>query len=249
MIINALRILFWRYLQVGYFDGNSQWGAQGALQSKSVEPAKKKSVSYLPLVMPLAIIVLLAGTVYLFWPSIKGCDLMEKAAKLVSGGVSLTGIAYAENAAPMAIVNGQVVHEGEMVGEVKVVKIHKDGVEFETAKKKWTQNMPSSEEGVCSGAKGKRAAIPVLLELGSSGCPACRQMEPIIKELKSTYSKKFRVDYIDVWANPAEGQKYGVTAIPTQIFYNASGKEVFRHVGYYTKDEILAAWGNAGIKL
>ncbi len=236
---------------MGYFDGGSQLGAQRApeaKQSKPQVPAKKKSISYLPLVMPLVFIVFAAGVVCLFWPAIKGCGLIGKAAELLSGGVSLTGIAYSADSAPMAVVDGQVVHEGEMVGEVKVVKIHKDGVEFETAEKKWTQSMPVSEEGFCSGKKGKRAALPVLLELGSSGCPACRQMEPILKELKYTHSKNFRVDYIDVWANPAEGEKYGITAIPTQVFYDASGKEVFRHVGYYSEDEILAAWKNAGIK-
>jgi thioredoxin 1 len=249
VIANILRILFWRHLQVGYFDRDSQGGAKRTPeenQSKPQEPAKKKGIPYLPQAMLLVFIVVVAGIAYLFWPSIKGCGLMGKAAKLLNGGVSLTGIAYSENTAPMAIVDGKVVHEGDMVGEVKVVKIHKDGVEFETAEKKWSQSMPVSEEGVHSGKKG---GLPVLLELGSSGCPACRQMEPILKELKSTYSKKFRVDYIDVWADTAEGEKYGVTAIPTQIFYDCRGIEVFRHVGYYSEGEILAAWRDAGIRL
>jgi thioredoxin 1 len=249
MIINALRMLFWRYLQVGYFDQNSPRGAQRTPEenrSKLQEPAKKKGIPYLPQAMLLVFIVVVAGIAYLFWPSIKGCGLMGKAAKLLNGGVSLTGITYSENAAPMAIVDGKVVHEGDMVGEVKVVKIHKGGVEFETAEKKWTQSMPVSEEGVHSGKKG---SLPVLLELGSSGCPACRQMEPILKDLRSTYSKKFKVDYIDVWADTAKGEKYSVTAIPTQIFYDGRGIEKFRHVGYYSESEILAAWRDAGIKL
>lgn len=40
---------------------------------------------------------------------------------------------------PWAIIRGQVVHQGDTVGGVKIFKIHKDEVEFEKDGKRWTQ--------------------------------------------------------------------------------------------------------------
>jgi thioredoxin 1 len=91
--------------------------------------------------------------------------------------------------------------------------------------------------------------LPALLQLGSSTCPPCRQMKPILSELRTEYASKFEIRCIDVNGNIEAGPKYGVRKIPTQIFYDSSGKEVFRHVGFYSKKEILAAWIKLGVKL
>jgi len=54
------------------------------------------------------------------------------------------------------------------------------------------------------------------------------------------------VDFIDVWKNPDAGGEYGVRVIPLQIFFDANGKELFRHEGFYAKDDILAKWRDLG---
>jgi len=74
-------------------------------------------------------------------------------------------------------------------------------------------------------------------------------MKPILNKLKSKYAKKFEVKYIDVQKNRAAGTKYGVRAIPTQIFYDSKGREVFRNVGFCSENEILAVWRDIGVKL
>ena len=48
---------------------------------------------------------------------------------------------------------------------------------------------------------------------------------------------------------PEEANKYGVRGIPTQIFYDASGKEVARHLGFKSKDDILAKFNELGVSL
>ncbi|MHC4259589.1 MAG: thioredoxin family protein [Planctomycetota bacterium] len=165
---------------------------------------------------------------------------MAGAAVVSNKEVSLTGILYArEN--PSAIVNGKVVREGEVVGSVRVLKIDKDMVEFERSGTQWSQRMVPSEESVGSG-------LPTLLQLGSPTCPPCRRMTPILDELRAKYAKKFQVRYIDLGKNKSAGMKYGVRAIPTQIFYDTSGREVFRHVGFYSKKDILATWKTVGVK-
>jgi thioredoxin 1 len=57
------------------------------------------------------------------------------------------------------------------------------------------------------------------------------------------------VQFIDVWENPDAGKKYEVNVIPTQIFYDAQGKELFRHEGFYGKDDILGKWKELGVEL
>ena len=74
--------------------------------------------------------------------------------------------------------------------------------------------------------------LPVLIDLGSDECIPCKLMAPIIEELKSKYEGTLIVDFIDVWKNPDEGPKYNIKLIPTQIFFDASGKELFRHEGF-----------------
>jgi thioredoxin 1 len=52
-----------------------------------------------------------------------------------------------------------------------------------------------------------------------------------------------------VWQNENAGKEYGVEMIPTLIFYDANGKELFRHTGIFAKDDILAKWKELGVNL
>lgn len=89
--------------------------------------------------------------------------------------------------------------------------------------------------------KGK----PVLLELGSHSCIPCKEMMPILAEL-NTEQTAFRVSFVDVWDAEEKSAQYNVELIPTQIFFDADGNELFRHVGFYSKEKILAKWKELG---
>ena len=90
--------------------------------------------------------------------------------------------------------------------------------------------------------KGK----PVLLELGSHSCIPCKKMMPILNEL-STQQSEFTVSFVDVWQSEGKSEQYGIKSIPTQLFFDKDGKELFRHVGFYPKEDILAKWKEFGI--
>jgi thioredoxin 1 len=93
------------------------------------------------------------------------------------------------------------------------------------------------------------AKLPKLLDLGAGKCIPCKMMFPVLDELKQEYAGKLNVEFIDVWKNPDAAKQYGVKVIPTQIFYAADGKELFRHVGFFAKDDILAKWQALGVDL
>jgi len=94
-----------------------------------------------------------------------------------------------------------------------------------------------------------KAALPRLVDLGADKCIPCKMMAPILAELDKEYAGQLNVVFIDVWKNRAEGTRYGIQLIPTQIFFDASGKELFRHEGFYAKKDILAKWAELGVKL
>lgn len=78
-----------------------------------------------------------------------------------------------------------------------------------------------------------------MIDVGATECIPCKMMAPIMKELEEEYAGIADIVFIDVWKNPAEGRKYRVQTIPTQIFFDKSGKEVFRHVGFMDKKPII----------
>lgn len=77
-----------------------------------------------------------------------------------------------------------------------------------------------------------------MIDLGAKSCIPCKMMAPILEKLEAEYRGKADVVFIDVWQSPDEGKKYGIRAIPTQIFYNRKGQEVGRHEGFLDEKSI-----------
>jgi len=91
--------------------------------------------------------------------------------------------------------------------------------------------------------------IPKLVDLGSKSCIPCKEMAPILDELSRQYAGRFDVEFIDVGLrqNQEPAQRYGIRLIPTQIFFDKDGNELWRHEGFLGKVEILAKWRELGI--
>jgi thioredoxin 1 len=85
------------------------------------------------------------------------------------------------------------------------------------------------------------------IELGADRCIPCKAMQPIMKEMAKEYAGKIQVVFYDVWKDPAPARKYGIQLIPTQVFVDQGGKEIFRHVGFYAKEEMLSMLKEKGI--
>jgi len=108
----------------------------------------------------------------------------------------------------------------------------------------------------CSADKSDKAAVsssakplPRLVDVGADQCIPCKMMAPILTELKKEYAGSLEVEFVDVWKNPGAGDKYRIRVIPTQIFYDASGKELGRHQGFISKEGILAAFRQYNVPL
>lgn len=92
-------------------------------------------------------------------------------------------------------------------------------------------------------------ALPRLVDVGADKCIPCAMMAPILEELKKEYAGVLIVEFVDVWKNPQAARFYGVRGIPTQIFFDANGKELKRHGGFISKQGILDEFQKLGITL
>ena len=105
------------------------------------------------------------------------------------------------------------------------------------------------QQAQMSNATYPATATPRLVDLGLPVCIPCAMMAPDLEELKREYAGRLEVEFIDTFYNPGAKTQYNAPFCATQIFIAASGKELFRHVGYYSKKDILAKWKELGIDL
>jgi len=91
--------------------------------------------------------------------------------------------------------------------------------------------------------------LPRLLDLGADKCIPCKMMAPILEELREEYRGRFDVEFVDVWEDSSAARRHGVRMIPTQIFFDAAGKELFRHEGFFSREDILNKWKELGIDI
>jgi thioredoxin 1 len=103
---------------------------------------------------------------------------------------------------------------------------------------------------------GQSSSIPevpakdmvTMVDIGAKKCIPCKMMAPIMESLEKEYKGKAAIIFIDVWENRGQGQRFGIRSIPTQIFYDKAGKEVYRHEGFISKDNIIAQLEKLGVK-
>ncbi|MBN1826648.1 MAG: thioredoxin family protein [Candidatus Eisenbacteria bacterium] len=103
-------------------------------------------------------------------------------------------------------------------------------------------------EGATAVEAPARETLPSLVDLGSDKCIPCQKMAPILEELRGVYAGRAEVRFIDVRIDPEEGRRHGVRVIPTQIFFDREGNEVWRHEGFLSKEEIVARFAEMGVE-
>lgn len=91
--------------------------------------------------------------------------------------------------------------------------------------------------------------LPKMVDLGAGKCLACKEMVPVLEEAKKLYAGIAEVEFIDVWEKRGAGDKYAIRSIPTQIFFDREGKEVFRHEGFFPLVEIQKQFEALGAKM
>ena len=86
-----------------------------------------------------------------------------------------------------------------------------------------------------------------MIDLGADKCVPCKMMAPIMAKLEKVYEGRAAIVFIDVWKHNEQAGRFGIRAIPTQIFYNEKGREVYRHVGFMGEKAIVDQLKKMGI--
>jgi thiol-disulfide isomerase/thioredoxin len=79
---------------------------------------------------------------------------------------------------------------------------------------------------------------PTLVEFGAPDCPPCVMMKPVLANLKKKFSAKLNVLTVQVRQEEILSARFGIEAIPVQVFFDKKGREVFRHTGFFPQLEI-----------
>lgn len=87
-----------------------------------------------------------------------------------------------------------------------------------------------------------RAGKPTVAEFGANACAQCREMKPVLEALRREHGARITVVNVDLIAQREHNyiRRYGIQLMPTQIFFDAQGREIGRNLGKLSGDEILA---------
>jgi len=86
-----------------------------------------------------------------------------------------------------------------------------------------------------------------MVDLGANACIPCKMMAPIMAKVEKKYKGKAAVIFIDVWKDQAPAKRFGIRAIPTQIFFDKKGSEVYRHEGFMSEANIDRIFAKMGV--
>jgi len=95
--------------------------------------------------------------------------------------------------------------------------------------------------------KARKEGKAVMLEIGSVGCIPCEKMRPIMKKLSDNYKGKLEVIFVDIKVDRKTASKFGVYMIPTQVFLDKTGREFYRHIGFFPYEDIVPVLKKTGL--
>ena len=87
-----------------------------------------------------------------------------------------------------------------------------------------------------------------MIDLGRKTCTQCKMMAPILERLEKEYRGKAAIVFINLLDYPEQQYKYKLKALPTQIFFDPAGEEVYRHVGFMSEEDIVAQLNKMGVE-
>lgn len=95
--------------------------------------------------------------------------------------------------------------------------------------------------------KARASRKPTMVEFGATGCIPCDMMQPILDKLRKNYPDRLNVVFVHVGKEQVLAARYGIRSIPVQVFFDGTGKEVFRHVGFFPETGVTGQLTQMGV--
>jgi thiol-disulfide isomerase/thioredoxin len=96
--------------------------------------------------------------------------------------------------------------------------------------------------------KARLSGKPSFVDFGADGCRPCDMMTPILESVKTEYAGKLNVLFVHVRKEQILAARYGIESIPVQVFFDTDGKEIFRHTGFFPREQIVSKLAEIGVK-
>jgi thiol-disulfide isomerase/thioredoxin len=96
--------------------------------------------------------------------------------------------------------------------------------------------------------KARTTGKPTLAVFSAKSCCGPDKMLPVMNTVQEKYGDKVNIVYIEPQQEQILSARYGIRAIPAQIFYDAAGKEFFRHNGFFSDKDIFAKLNDIGVR-
>jgi len=89
----------------------------------------------------------------------------------------------------------------------------------------------------------RQSGQPTVVEFGAATCASCRQMKIVMDAVAIRAEGRGHVLIMDVAKDGSLLQPYRIQMIPTQVFFDAKGREVWRHLGPLSEAQVLERLG------
>lgn len=95
--------------------------------------------------------------------------------------------------------------------------------------------------------RARRSNKPTMVEFGATGCIPCDMMQPILDNLEKNHGDEMNVVFVHVGEQQILAARYDIRSIPVQVFFDAQGREVFRHTGFFAEEEVAKQLAQMGV--
>jgi len=112
-----------------------------------------------------------------------------------------------------------------------------------TSGKKPEGPLPGSRLAECL-----KSGRPTMVDFGKEWCVPCKMMVPVLKQAAQDFRSKANIVFVNLEEYADLGTEYRIPVMPTQIFFDANGKEVKRHMGYIGTEDIERELAALGVK-
>lgn len=97
------------------------------------------------------------------------------------------------------------------------------------------------------GEEARAAGKPLIVDFGMTRCLQCIEQGRTVDELKEVIGDRVLLKFVHVGKEEELAEAYNVLLIPTLVYFDAQGKEVFRNVGQMKKEPMLAKARQLGL--
>jgi thioredoxin 1 len=109
----------------------------------------------------------------------------------------------------------------------------------------WSTEARAQESGDSASVPAK--GMVTMIDLGAKACIPCKMMAPVMEKVEKDYRGRAVIIFIDVWEDKEPAQRFGIRAIPTQLFFDKEGREMYRHVGFMSEEAIVSQLQKMGV--